>query len=117
MLRQRRHVGQAFAQRRHPHRQHAEPVKKIFAKAAFGHGTGQVGVRGRDHPNIDRLAAAGTHLVDGVLLQKAQQVGLQLQRQVGNLIQKQGAAGGCLNQAGPSGHGAGERAALVAKEF
>jgi hypothetical protein len=55
--------------------------------------------------------------VDGVLLQKTQQVGLQLQRQVGDLVQKQGAAGGRFNQARPPGHGAGERAALVAKQF
>ena len=51
------------------------------------------------------------------LLQDAQQLGLERERQLADLVEEQGAAVGLLEQAGLARDGAGEGAALVAEQL
>ena len=79
-------------QRRCHHLQNIEPVVEVFTKAPLFDGLFQVNVGGCQYPHIDRYRLASTYSLDVFFLQKAQQVGLQLQGQVADFIEEQGAA-------------------------
>ena len=97
--------------------QHIEPIEKVFPEAPSRHRPGQIHIRRRHHPHIDRHAAGRTHAVNGAFLKEAQQVSLKLQRQIADFVKKYGAATGRLDQALLDGCRAGEGAALVAEKF
>ncbi len=61
--------------------------------------------------------AAGAHALDLPALQGAQQLGLQVQRQLADLVEEEGAAVGLLEGALARVGGAGEGALLVAEEL
>ena len=65
-------------------------------------------MRGSDDTHVDR-DAHGADADDGLLLQEAQQVGLQLQRQVTDLVQEDGASARRLDAAALALMRAGER--------
>jgi hypothetical protein len=67
------------------------------------------------HIGLNLARAAQPH--QRALLQRAQQLGLQRQRQLADLVQEQGAAIGLLEPASAGGGRAGEGAALVAKQL
>ena len=114
---QQRHVGGALAQRRRVQGQHVEAVVQVFAKAASGNLGLQVAMGGSNHTHVHGHGLGAAHRVHHALLQHAQQLDLQLQRQVANLVQKDGAVLCQLKAAYPVGHGAGKRALAVAKEL
>ncbi|MNH24092.1 hypothetical protein D3C79_840090 [compost metagenome] len=72
---------------------------------------------GRKHPHIHRDRLAASDPFDVLLLQKPQQVGLQLQGQVTDLVQKQGAAMGRFDSPGLALMGAGKRALFVPEQL
>ena len=114
---QQRHVGGALAQWRRVQGQHVEAVVQIFAKAASGNLGLQVAVGGGNHAHVHGHGLGAAHRVDHALLQHAQQLDLQLQRQVANLVQEDGAVLRQLKAPDPVGHGAGKRALAVAKQL
>ena len=67
------------------------------------------------HVDAERLLAA--HPLEGLLLQRAQHLGLGLEAHVADLVEEQRAAVGGLELAAAARHGAGEGAALVAEEL
>ena len=110
-------VTMPVAQRRGHHLQHVQAVIQVFAKTPLLDGPLQVHMGGRQHSHIhwDRLAAA--HPLDVLLLQKTQQVGLQLQRQVTDFIEKQRATMGRFDAPGLALMRPGECALFMAEQF
>ena len=98
-------------------RNHVEPVKQIAPEGAVCHVLRQVAVgRGHHaHRHLELAFAAQPH--NGALLQRAQQLGLQGQRHLANLIEKNRPLIGLLKPACTRRLRAGESAALVAKQF
>jgi len=74
-------------------------------------------VSGADDPHVDSLLGRGADLADPLFLDHPQQLDLHGQRQVGHLVEEQGAAVGRLEEAVPVAVGAGERALAVAEEL
>ena len=72
---------------------------------------------GRDQPHVgpDRLVAADA--LEGLLLEQAQDLGLQGQRHVADLVEEQRAAVALLELADAAAVGAGEGALLVAEQL
>ncbi len=81
-------VIHAFAQRGHLDRKNIQPVKKILAECACGHGGFQIAVRrGQDaHIHGNRLATADPF--NFPLLKYSQERNLNLSRKVADLIQE-----------------------------
>ena len=71
----------------------------------------------REDAHVDGLLAGFADRAHRLLLHDAQQLDLHVQRQIGHLVEEQGAALGALHQALLVGHGAGEAAALVAEQL
>ena len=97
--------------------EHVEAVVQILAEAAVLHRTLQIDVGGGDDPHIDPQALGGADADDGLFLQEAQQAGLQVERQVADLVEEQNALVGGLDVADLALAGASERALLVAEQF
>ena len=115
--REQRDVLAPLAQRRHVHREHREPVKEIRAKPAALHLAREVAVGRGDHAHVDAVHAIAADALDLALLQRAQQLRLQLQRQLADLVEEQRAAVGDLELAGPIALRAGERARHVPEQL
>ena len=114
--RQLRQILDAIAQRRHPDRDHVEPVVQVLAEPPFLDRLLEIDVGGGDESEIrlDRMRAADA--LDLFLLDRAQQLGLQLVAQIADLVEEQRAAGGQLELAELLPDRAGERALLVSEE-
>src|SRR5258708_33650602 len=74
-----------------------------------------IGRRDYSRVDMDRMFAADAFEI--LILQKAQELGLQGGGQVGDLVEKHSAAVGCFEAAGLVLDRAGERAADVSEEF
>ncbi len=74
-------------------------------------------VGGRDDAHVHRDAARAAHAFDLALLQRTQQLALCDKTQAANFIEKQGAAAGPLEAAGPGNTGPGVGAALHTKQL
>ena len=98
-------------------RNHVQAVVQVLPKAAGLHIGRQVAVGGRHQAHVDLDLALPAQAHQRALLQRAQQLGLQGQRQLANLVQKDGAAVGLLKPARTGCAGAGERAFFVAEQF
>ena len=88
-LDQHRQVVDAFAQRRHPDRGHADAIEQILTQPRLRHLSIEVAVRGGDEPDIDFSRRGLTDARDFPLLQDAQQARLHTHRNVANLVEKQ----------------------------
>src|SRR6202030_4654277 len=79
------------AQRRQMQRTHVQAVAQITAEFFFFDATNQIAIGGGDQPHVhpDRLRAS--QALELLILQNAQQLGLQLQRNVSNLVEQQSA--------------------------
>ena len=98
------------------HRNDVEPKEEVAAEGAVLHRALEVDVSCRDQAErrLDRLVAADP--LDFAFLNGAQQLGLQVEPQVADLVEKQRAAAGQLELADPLLYRAGEGSAFVAKE-
>ena len=97
--RQLRQVLDAIAQRRHPDRDDVDPVVEVLAEPPFLDRLLEVDVGRGDQAEVglDRLGAADA--LDLPFLDRAQQLGLQVEAQVADLVEEQRAAGGQLELA------------------
>ena len=82
----------ALAKRRHVDADDVQPVVEVFAKFSFGDALLEVRVGGCQHANIDALRPRLAERHDFVLLQKSQQLGLNVERKIANLVEEQRAA-------------------------
>ena len=110
-------VFRPLAQRRHLDGNDFQPPVQVFAEGALAHPLRQIAVGGADHAQVelDRLLAADP--LDLVLLERAQDLALQVHRQITDLVEEERPAVGQLELAQLLLVGAGERAALVAEQL
>ena len=95
-----RDVLAALAQRRQLDVDDREAEVEVLAEVARLDLLHQVAVGGGDHPHVDLddvVAADAPHLA---VLQHAQELGLQVQPQLAELVEEDGAAVGALERAG-----------------
>ncbi len=81
------------------HRHDVEPPVEVGAEAAGGDLGGEIAIGRGDDAQIDRLGADRADGQDFALLDRAQQLGLQGERDFGDLVEQQGAAVGGAEQA------------------
>src|SRR4029077_14090185 len=87
------------------------------AEAALAHRERGVAIRGRDDAHVRRALARVADALVRALLQEAEQLGLDLERQLADLVQEQRAALRGLHASLAVRDRAGERAALVAEQL
>ena len=78
-----------------------DPVKKVFTERAGRDHFRQVTVRRANQPDIDRHRRIAAHARHGTALDDRQQFGLQMVRQVADLVEKERPARGHFEFAGP----------------
>ena len=110
-------VGGAVAQRRRKNRKHFEAVKEVAAEFLFRDHFGQIAIGGGDEAHVDGDGPRAAQALDLALLQSAQQLRLQVERQLAHLVEEERALVRQLQAADFARDGAGERALLVAEEF
>ena len=117
MPRQDEDVVAALAQRRNLDREHRQPEEQVLAELPLGHPLLEVAVGRGDDADVDvqRLGAADP--LETPLLERAQDLRLQRQRQLADLVEEQRAAMRQLEPAGLARRRAGERALLVAEQL
>ena len=111
-----RYVLGAFAQRRHLERDDVDAIVEVVAELPLLDHLVEIDV-GRDHQpelGLDRLCAADP--LDLVFLDGAKQLGLQIESEISDLVQKQRASGSQLELAELLSHGAREGASLVSEQ-
>lgn len=110
-------VGTAFAQGRELYGECFEAVKEVFAEAALVDIAAEVTMGGGDDAGIGRDLGIGPNGADGALLQCAQELGLQVEGEVADFVEKEAPPGGCLKEAGLFLVGTGKGTLLMAEEF
>ena len=94
-----------------------EPVVEILAEAAALDLVLEDAVRRGDDADVDLLGLAVADAEDDALLERAQQLHLEVERQLADLVEEERALVGRLELAGPRRDGARERALHVAEEL
>src|SRR5206468_9091779 len=100
VLDEERNVLESLAKRRQAERHHLEPLVEILPEPAGAHLLGEIAVGGRKNAGADRNASDATHALDLTLLQDAQQLGLQVLRQLADLVEEDASFLGELELAG-----------------
>ena len=105
-----------LAQRRHADREDVQPVVEVLAEVALLDQVDQVAVGRRDQAEVDADRTVGADRIDLAVLQRAQQLHLDVERQLADLVEEERAAVGLAELADMLVGGAGEGALLVAEE-
>src|SRR5437867_906340 len=113
VLDQERDVAPTLAERRQMHGHDVEPVEEILPEAPFLHQRLEVAVGGGQHTYVDADRLLTPQALDRPLLQRTEQLGLQLDRHVTDLVEVERAAVRELELPEPPLLRVGERAALV----
>ena len=111
------HVLAAVAERRDVNREDVDAIEEVFAEAPGLHLGGEIAVRRRDDADVDLHVLGVAEAPDRLLLQDAQELHLEVERQLADLVEKERPARGLLEEAAPVGDGVGERALLVPEEL
>src|SRR5690606_3601334 len=114
---QERDVALALAQRRQAHLDHVEPVVEVLAEATLPDLLQQVAVGRRDQPYVDLDGLDAADPLELLLLDRAEQLHLHVDRDLADLVEEERAVVRELEAARLAGDGAGERALLVAEEL
>ena len=99
VLRERHDVLGALTDGRQQDREHLQPEVEVLAEATRADLGPQVPVGGGDDPNIDRDLALLADRPDGLALERAQELGLALEGQLGELVDEERALVGLAKQA------------------
>jgi hypothetical protein len=111
-----RDVLEAVAQRRDADRDDVDAIEQILAEAAGLDLVAEVAVGRADEAKVD-LGHAPADRLDLPLLQRAQQLDLDVQRDLADLVEEQGAGVGLDEATLARARGAGEGALLVAEQL
>src|SRR5436853_580329 len=103
-------VRPPLAQRRQHDGDHVEPVVQVFAEPSLAHVALEVLVGGGDDADVDVDPLGAAHPHDLPLLQRAQQLHLQVALQVADLVEEERRARRLLEEADLAHLGAGEGA-------
>src|SRR5580658_3138233 len=112
---QERDVFPPVAQRGQAQIDYIEAVEEILAEGALFDHDGEVAVGGGDDARLDGDAMRGAYRADFLFLQGAQQLGLQIERELADLVEKDGAALGRNQQTVFGAVGPGEGTLYVAE--
>src|SRR5208282_3052251 len=117
MSNQHGNVLAAVAQCRQMQGKDVQAVEQVPARFFFFNRVHQIAIGGSDqaHVHVDRLCSS--QAFELLVLQNAQQLGLQLQRNISNLVQQQSAFVGQFQPAQFLAYGSGKRSLLVAEQF
>ena len=107
----------ALAEGRDADGEDVEAVVEVAAELAIGHHCGEIAIGGGDDACIDADGAVAAEAFEFLLLEDAEELGLQLGRDVADFIEENGAAVGEFESADLLGNGAGEGSFLVAEEL
>ena len=107
----------ALAQRRQHERDDVQPVEEILAERAGPGRRLQVAVRRGNQPEVHPHRPRAADALELPLLQRAQQLRLQRERQLADLVEEERAAVGQLHLALLEADRAGERPLLVAEQL
>ena len=95
----------------------AQAIEEIRAEALLPDRLGEVAIGGGDQPDVGLDRLRGADPLELPLLQDAQQLHLELERQLADLVEEERSAVGQLEAAAASPVGAGEGTLLVAEEL
>src|SRR5262249_7923790 len=110
-------VLRALPQRRQRNLHHGEPEVEIGAEAARVHLGAQVAVRRGDDAQVDGDELVRADAPDLAVLERAQELRLEIRREIADLVEKERPARRLLERADAPGVGAGERALLVPEQL
>lgn len=116
-LDERRKFVPAIPQRRNDRMDDREPVEQVEAKLARARHREQVAVGCRNDPNVDADRLSGADRTYRPRFENAQQFGLQVLRELADLVQEDRAAVRLGERAIAVGRGPGEGPALVAEQL
>ncbi len=94
-----------------------DSIEEVRPESPFARLLSQITVCGRDQPDVSEAVANVAQPAKPSSLQHLEELGLDLQIDVADLIQKHCAVIGYFQQSRLGRHGAGERPSLVAKKF
>ena len=101
VLGKQRDVPRPLAQRRDPHRHHRQPVEQIAPEGPPLHLGLEILVRGRDEAHVDLHRPVGPDRGHPLLLDRAQELGLERERHLADLVEEERPAVGHLEEAAP----------------
>src|SRR5262245_46683900 len=105
----------SFTQRRYTNANDVQAVQEVLAETpGSGFGT-HVTIQCAHDADVYFATERLTHTTNFLLLEHSEQLRLRASREVGDLVQEQGAAVGLLDQTRPFGQRARERATRVTK--
>ena len=110
-------IVESLAQRRQCHRNDIEAIEQILAELALLDHLFEMAVGGADQSHVHSHFGGLAHGTHPPLLHGPQKLGLHRQRQLADLIEKQGAALRCGEETGMVGHRPGESAFAVAEKL
>src|SRR5262249_25799864 len=115
ILDEERDVVGVLAKRRQARLEDRKAEIKVRAEAVLVDLGAKVAVGRGDHAHVDGLVAVGADTLDLTAFENPEELGLELGRQLADLVEEDGAAGRRLEDALARAARAGERAALVAE--
>src|SRR5690606_37210249 len=117
MARELHDVVAALAERRNVDREYAQAIVEVLAEASRGDLLLEIAVRRRDDPDVDRVRAVVADALELALLEHAQELALQLDRDLADLVEEDRAAVGQLEAADAVAVRAGARALHVPEKL
>src|SRR5215470_14010195 len=114
---QHRNVFATFAQRRQCDRKDIEAVIEIRAKLSITHGLLEIAVCGRDDAHVDLQRVTSSDAFKLTFFQHAQQLGLQIEWELSDFIEKDRSVVGDLEASHAARVSTGEGAFLMAEEL
>src|SRR5208283_5059747 len=117
MIRQQGHIFATLAQAGHANRYYVQAIVEVFTKGTLGDLAVEVPVGSGDDAHVDRNLAGATYRTDTALLQHAKQFDLHGHRHFTDLVEKNRALIGNLEESTPILVGSGERTLDIAEQF
>ena len=107
----------ALAQRRNQDRKDVKTIKKITTELFLIHSFRQIHVCGSDQADIHTRRSRTAKALEFLLLENPQELGLQLRRDIANLVEKNRAVVRQLEAPNPLSYRAGECAPFMTEQF
>ncbi len=117
VLNEERNLFAAFAQGWHGQPDDVEAIEEILAEASLAHHLLEVGVGGSDDADVDVDRLGLAERMNLVRLEEAKEFGLDVEPELADLVEEEGAAGGGADDAGEGLERAGECSAAIAEEL
>src|SRR5207253_3689410 len=114
---ERRDVLRAIPQRRERDREDVQPVVEVVAEGPGRHHLREISVGRRDESDVDSFGARAAEPFELLLLEHAQQLRLELERNVADFVEEEGPAVRQLEAPDPLRDGAREGPSLVAEQL